>query len=70
MFSRDEISQAVPGDCSGEKYQGEIFDENLTEEKVRMSTLHETQVFQILLFYSKINMLDAVDVINWEKNIK
>ncbi len=41
VFSRDELTQAVPGDCSGEKYQGEIFDENLTEEKVRMSTLDE-----------------------------
>ena len=36
MFNVDGVQSAVPGDCTGNKYQGPRFDNKLTEEKVRV----------------------------------
>ena len=34
MFNVDGVQQAVPGDCTGDEYQGPRFDDKFTEEKV------------------------------------
>ena len=34
MFNVDGVQQAIPGDCTGDQYQGPRFDDKFTEEKV------------------------------------